>query len=109
MTKFALASVVLCVALTLAGCATDQRISPQERRIQDAADTAVAALLFEREMDSLASYHVRKDGFVVIKFHKSLATPRYDAVVKALRANPAIAGVRAEQGGAEVCPLRPGS
>lgn len=107
MSKFVLASLILCT--TLAGCATEQRISPQERRIQDAADTAVAALLFEREMDSLASYHVRKDGFVVIKFHKSVSTPRYNAIVKDLRANPAIAGVRAEQGVAEVCPLRPGS
>jgi hypothetical protein len=88
--------------LFLSGCASDQVISQEEMRVQNAAVTEVANVLFEKEMDTLASYNVRR-GYVVIKFDQSVPFANYNDVVKTLRSNKAISGVYAEQGGKQVC------
>lgn len=87
----------------LTGCASDQVISQEEMRTQDAAVTEVANLLFEKGMDTLASYNVRRDGYVVIKFDESVSFAQYNDVVAMLRSKKAISGVYAEQGGKQVC------
>lgn len=94
----------IAASVFISGCASDQVISQRELRLQDAAATEVASVLFEKEMDSLASYNVRRDGFVVIKFDQSVPFDRYNDVVATLRSNKAILGVYAEQGGKQVCP-----
>lgn len=87
----------------LSGCASDQVISQEEIRVQDAAVTEVTNVLFEKEMDNFASYNVRRDGYVVIKFDQSVPFARYNDVVEALRSKKTISGVYAEQGGKQVC------
>lgn len=95
--------VCLLALSLLAGCASDQVISQEEMRVQDAAATEVTNVLFEKGMDSLASYNVRRDGYVVIKFDQSVSFAQYNDVVDTLRSNKAISGVYAEQGGKQVC------
>lgn len=97
--------LLLSLAFFLAGCASDQVISQDEMRLQDAAAAEVASVLFEKEMDSLASYNVRHSGYVVIKFDRSVPFDKYNDVVATLRSKKAITGVYAEQGGKEVCAL----
>jgi len=92
--------------LSLLGCAQENSLTREEMAIQSAADYEVASLLFEKDLSANASYNVRNNGFVVIVFDKTVPFSKYDAVVKALRSNKAIPGVRAEQEGVEVCPLR---
>lgn len=91
--------------LTLAGCNSNQTLSEQERAVQAAADEQVALTLFDADLDRAASYNVHKDGFVVIRFKREVAADAYTDVVDRLRSNPRISGVRAEQGGREVCIL----
>lgn len=100
-----LALIALCCGL-LSSCVSNQALTKEEMAIQNKADEAVAGALFEQEMEALASYNVHKDGFVVIQFDESVSFASYNEMVKILRADPAIRGVRAEQGGAEVCPLK---
>ena len=95
----------LLVNSFLSGCASDQIISQEEIRVQDAAAAEVANILFEKEMDNLASYNVRRDGYVVIKFDQSVSFDKYNDVVQVLRNKKAITGVYAEQGGKQVCRL----
>ena len=78
----------------------------EERERQQAADYAVADILFENELGGNASYNAHKDGSVVIKFDESVSFVDYNRVVNDMRSHPAIASVRAEQSGREVCPLR---
>lgn len=87
----------------LPGCASDQVISQEEISVQDAAVTEVTTVLFEKEMENFASYNVRRDGYVVIKFDQSVPFARYNDVVEALRSKKTISGVYAEQGGKQVC------
>ena len=75
-------------------------------QLQGEADNVVSSLLFDKELDSNASYNIRKDGFVVIRFDESVSEQRYTEAVRLLRSSDNVKGVRAEQGGAEVCPLR---
>lgn len=89
--------------LLLSGCASDQVISQEEMRIQDAAAAEVANVLFEKQMDNLASYNVRRDGYVVIKFDQSVSFANYNDVVETLRSKKTISAVYAEQGGKQVC------
>jgi len=89
--------------LLLSGCASDQVISQEEMRVQDAAAAEVANVLFDMQMDTLASYNVRRDGYVVIKFDQSVSFASYNDVVETLRSKKAISGVYAEQGGRQVC------
>ncbi len=93
-----------CFALGLTACASDQVLSQEEMRIQSAADTAVAGYLFDHKMDELMSYIVRRDGFVLVKFHDSVQPSVYNKVVAELRDIPDIHGVHAEKSGVEVCP-----
>ena len=93
----------LIALLWLTGCASDQVISQEEIRVQDAAATEVTNVLFEKDMDTLASYNVRRDGYVVIKFDQSVSFAQYNDVVETLRSKKAISGVYAEQGGTQVC------
>jgi hypothetical protein len=97
---------LFCAILTLAACSANNVLTAEEIKIQNAADTAVAETLFDRELEKTASYHVRKSGFVALHFDKSVSDKVYTEVVKSLRANPAISGVYAEQEGKEICPLR---
>ena len=90
----------------LTACTPNNVLTLEEIAIQNAADRVVAETLFEREVEKTASYHVRKDGFVALHFDKTVSDKTYTNVVNALRANPAISGVYAEQAGKEVCPLR---
>ncbi len=99
--SFAL-SLLLVVSL-LCGCASEHVLTQQEMRIQDAATTAVTHVLFEKGMDSVASYNVRRDGYVVIKFDQSVPFEKYNDVVHTLRGSRVISGVYAEQGGVQVC------
>lgn len=94
-----------CTALLIA-CSSQNVLTEQEIKIQNAADSVVAELLFEKELEVTASYNIRKNGFVVIRFDKSVPDKVYSEVVKTLRGNSKIAGVLAEQEGVEVCPLR---
>lgn len=98
------ASVVLMLGLV--GCGSENVLTKEEMAVQNAADDVVATLLFDKEMTTRASYNVRKDGYVVIKFDKSVQSAEYNEIVKALRDNPKISGVMAEQMGKEVCPLK---
>ena len=93
----------LLLLFLLSGCASDQVISQDEMRTQDAAANTVAAVLFEKDMDNLASYNVRRDGYVVIKFDPVVTFAQYNDIVEILRNKKSIAGVYAEQGGKQVC------
>jgi len=90
----------------LGGCAASDAWTQQERIKRDRTDAAVAEALFEDGLDSSASYHVRRDGSVTIQFADSVSAEQYVRMVERLRSHPAIPAVRAEQAGAEVCPLR---
>ena len=88
-----------------AGCVDQQSLTQEEMENQNRADAVVSAVLFENDLDEAASYNIRKDGFVVIKFADSVPFEKYNHVVGVLRTNPAISGLRAEQAGREVCPI----
>ena len=91
--------------LLLTACVDENTLTSDEIKTQNKVDSIVAGTLFEHELDTLASYNVRKDGFLVIKFDKSVKQDKYTRIVDQLRSNPDISGVRAEQGGREVCIL----
>jgi hypothetical protein len=96
----------LPVVVLLAGCADNNAVTRAEIETQNRADAVVSGLLFEKSLDNSASYNIRKNGFVVIKFDESVSERTYTGVVNSLRSSPGIAGVKAEQSGREVCPLR---
>lgn len=91
--------------LFLSACVDQNTLTREEIETQNKVDSIVAGTLFEHELDTLASYNVRKDGFLVIKFDKSVTRKKYTQVVDQLRSNTDINGVRAEQSGREVCIL----
>ena len=95
--------LTLLSLMVLYGCTPANVLTEEERKTQNVATEAVATLLFDNELDELASYNVRKDGHVIIKFHQSVPEPTYTAIVDKLRATPGIPSVYAEQGGKEVC------
>lgn len=90
----------------LTGCSSPNVLSEEEIKTQNAASDAVSSLLFDNELETLSSYNVRKNGYVVIKFHESIKENIYTDIVGKLRKTASIKGVYAEQGGKEVCPLR---
>ena len=98
-------SLILFCLSFLTGCTSQQSLTQEEMAIQNRADAVVSNLLFEEELDQAASYNVHKDGYVVIKFAKSVPSGTYTRVVEMLGSSPGIRGVRAEQGGREVCKL----
>ena len=99
-------SLSMFMVVFLSGCISDQVISQEEMRVQDASAAEVANVPFEKKMDDLASYNVRRDGYVVIKFHESVPFADYSDVVETLRSKKTISGVYAEQGGKQVCGMR---
>jgi len=98
--------LALLLFAVLNGCQSGESLTRKEMAVQAAADSEVASTLFERGLDEEASYNVRKDGCVVSRFDKSVLTSEYTLLVDALRRNPRIKGVHAEQGGNEVCILK---
>ena len=90
----------------LTACAETNVLTKKEMAMQNKADAVVSAVLFDHDMSETASYNVRKNGSVAIKFKESVSEKNYTKVVKLLRAIKAIGGVDAEQGGNEVCGLR---
>lgn len=101
--SISLSSLTLLVLLS--GCVTQSSLTKEEMATQYRADTAVANILFDQELNDAASYNVRKDGFVVVEFSGSVPTDKYTKAVGILRSSPDINGVRAEQAGKEVCPV----
>ena len=98
--------LALTSALVLSSCASQHELTQDQVKIQAAADAAVANILFDKDASDMASYNVRKDGFVVITFGRSVGFETYNDVVQTLRAHESIKDVRADQAGREVCPLR---
>ena len=103
--RYRLTLLSLLAVLYLSGCVSDQIISQEEMRVQDASAAEVAGVLFDQGMDTLASYNVRRDGYVVIKFDPSVSFDKYNDTVQILRSKKTISGVYAEQGGKQVCRL----
>lgn len=97
--------ITILLFLFLTACVDQNTLTKEEIETQNKVDSIVAGTLFEHELDTLASYNVRKDGFLVIKFDKSVTQEKYTQVVDQLRSNTDINGVRAEQAGREVCIL----
>lgn len=97
---------IAALFLLLTACSANDVLTAEEMKIQNAADAAVAGILFDKELEKTASYHVRKNGSVALHFDKSVTSTVYTEVVNTLRANPAISAVYAEQEGKEVCPLK---
>ncbi|MBN4079017.1 hypothetical protein JYT26_00085 [Beggiatoa alba] len=100
---FAFATLLYITVLT--GCSSPNILTEQEIKTQNDADSVVAELLFEKELNVTTSYNVRKNGFVVIRFDKSVPKKIYTEVVHRLRENTKVSGVFAEQEGTEVCRL----
>jgi len=100
MKKFLL---LISLAVLITACVDQNTLTKEEMIKQSQADAFVSGVLFERDMDAQASFNVRKDGFVVIKFDESISSKDYTKVVEILRSSNELAGVRAEQGGREVC------
>jgi hypothetical protein len=98
--------LMLLGVIALCSCVSENELTKQQRQHQQQVDEIVAGVLFSRDLDTLASYNVHKDGLVVIKFDKSVTKKVYTEVVAELRANKNLGGLRAEQGGVEVCPLQ---
>lgn len=96
--------LILPVAL-LIGCVNEQSLTAEEWENQNRVASLVSAVLFANELDELASYRVHKDGFLVIKFAETVPFEQYNHVVDVLRSSEEVRGVRAEQGGREVCPI----
>ncbi|MES9833444.1 MAG: hypothetical protein ABW139_14515 [Candidatus Thiodiazotropha sp. DIVDIV] len=97
--------VVAVSMFLVADCADQSTLTMEQLEKQSRADEIVSSVLFEHELDEEVSYNVRKDGFIVVKFAKSVRADRYRKVVEILRSSPEINVVRAEQGGREVCKL----
>ena len=98
--------LTLLSVLFLSGCVSTSEVSPEELQRIEAADLAVSGVLFDAEVDAATSYNVHRDGFVVIRFAAEVEPRVYREVVAQLRADARITGVRAEQGGREVCILK---
>jgi hypothetical protein len=89
--------------LILTGCASSATVSEEEREAQARTSEIVSNVLFDNNLEAKASYNIRKDGKLVIKFDEDVNFLQYNKVVQTLRANPAIPSVRAEQAGVQVC------
>ena len=100
-------AMLLFTSMLVAGCAGTDSISQEQIEIQNRADAVVSTTLFEYSLDATASYNVRKDGHVVIKFDQSVMDATYTEIVSKLRTHPDVTSVYAEQMGKQVCPLRP--
>lgn len=103
--KYILTIILSVLILSLSACVDDNTLTAEQIKIQQKATDVVAQVLFEYEIDTRASYNVRKNGFVVIKFNKDIPFDVYNAAVADLRASRHITGVDAWQGGRNVCVL----
>ncbi len=101
--SFKLYLPLFCFIL-LAACQSNE-LTQEEIEIQDKADTEVASLLFEYELDKHASYNVHTDGSVIIKFDRKVSKENYTSIVEQLRESSEIKSIYATQGGKQVCPL----
>lgn len=99
------ASTLFLIFGLLYGCTADNVLTKKEMETQSKADAVVSNLLFDNDMSETASYNVKKDGSVAIKFTESVKSKDYTKIVNLLRANTSINGVLAEQSGTEVCGL----
>lgn len=91
------------ITLLLSACGGGNALTKKEMAIQTKADNTVSTILFDNDLSETASYNVKKDGSVVIKFAESVSSKNYTKVVDLLRSNKAVNSVYAEQSGAEVC------
>lgn len=48
---------LLCVLLSVAGCVTDSEITQEEMKVQNIVDEKVSGILFEKGLESSASYN----------------------------------------------------
>jgi len=87
----------------LTACAETDVLTKKEMAVQSKADAYVSNVLFDHDMSETASYKVKKDGSVVIKFTESVSQKKYTKIVDLLRSNKAVDSVYAEQSGNEVC------
>lgn len=98
---------ILFIALGLLyGCSANNVLTKEEMIIQNKSATIVSDVLFENDLTEKASYNIRKNGSVAIKFSESVSENDYTKIVNLLRANPDVDGVYAEQSGSEVCGVR---
>jgi len=96
--------LLLSCFILLTACQSNE-LTQKEVEIQNKADSEVASLLFEYELDKHASYNVHKDGSVVIKFDYKVSKETYTSIVEQLRDSSEIKSIYATQGGQQVCPL----
>ena len=89
----------------LSACVDQNTLTKEEMIKQKRADAFVSSVLFESDIEAQASYNIHKDGFVVITFDDSISSKQYTSIVEELRSSKELSGVRAEQGGREVCKL----
>lgn len=97
--------ILLIIAVSVFGCASNDVLTEREMAVQSKADSIVAGLLFETDMNDQASYNISKSSSVTIKFAESVTQKSFTKIVDLLRSNKSIDGVYAEQSGAEVCGL----
>ena len=91
--------------LLISSCSTENELTAKEVVIQNKADITVAEILFDNELNMSASYNIRKNGDVIIKFDNSVSQKDYTKIVNILRSSSDINRVQAEQNGGNVCPL----
>lgn len=95
--------VLLFLIAISVGCVSNNVVTREEVATQNRVDAAVSGVLFDNDMDKEASYNIRKNGHVVIKFDESVPQKTYTKIVELLRKHQDIPSVYAEQGGVEVC------
>lgn len=98
--------ITVGLTLLLMGCGADNALTKAEKDLQENTQTAVAEILFDSELDTKASYNVRKDGHVHIEFTPDVSMIQYTRVVEKMRSHPNIKSVYAEQSGGQVCGIR---
>jgi len=95
----------LVMALSFAGCAANETLTPQQVVQQQKIDAIIADALFDAGLNEKASYNVDKNGGVNILFGTGVSEKEYTKIVNQLRSDPRIPSLYAEQGGKEVCIL----
>lgn len=99
-------SIFLLMATFFSACVSEDVLTKKEMLVQNKADAVVANVLFDNDFNERASYNVKKDGSVVIKFDEKVSEKDYTKIVNLLRSNSSVDGVYAEQMGREVCGMR---
>ena len=99
-------TVLILTLSLLSACSNPDILTKKEMAIQGKADSVVANILFNNDMNDKASYNVSKKGAVTIKFSESVSEKKYTKIVNLLRSNKSVDAVYAEQSGNEVCGIR---